>query len=89
MQPGDLIQLPLFRGSQLGIVISEVEHLQGDWTWVLLDSNEKIMWPTVQLRAAEFQPDINELTDQQLEEVRGGMSAERFELWRMERINEV
>jgi hypothetical protein len=47
------------------------------------------MWPTVQLRAAEFQPDINELTDQQLEEVRGGMSAERFDRWRMERINEV
>lgn len=85
MQPGDLIQLPLFRGSQLGIVISEVENLQGDWMWVLLDSNEKIMWPTIQLRAME----IDELTDQQLEEVRGGMSAKRFDIWRVERMNEI
>jgi len=85
VQPGDLIQLPLFRGSQLGIVISEVENLQGDWMWVLLDSNEKIMWPTIQLRAME----IDELTDQQLEEVRGGMSAKRFDIWRVERMNEI
>jgi hypothetical protein len=31
----------------------------------------------------------NELTDQQLEEVQGGMSAERFDVWRVEKINEV
>jgi hypothetical protein len=31
----------------------------------------------------------NELTNQQLEEVQGGMSAETFEQWRVEKINEV
>ena len=85
MKPGDLVRLPMFRESQLGIVISAVEDQDDDWMWVLLDSNEKIMWPTVQLQIIE----TDELTDQQLEEVRGGMSPATFERWYLERINEV
>jgi hypothetical protein len=32
--------------------------------------------------------DKDELSDEQLEEVHGGMSDKRFELWRTEKINE-
>ena len=31
--------------------------------------------------------DSNELSDEQLEDVRGGMSYERFELWKIDTIN--
>jgi hypothetical protein len=57
-----------------------------DGWWDILDSEGSlVVWPESQLELLEQ----NELTNQQLEEVRGGMSAERFDRWRVERINEV
>jgi hypothetical protein len=85
MKAGDLVYLlvdeaicPQFTG----IIVSE--RLETGWYDVLLPDGKVIMWPPQQTRPIEE----GRLTDQQLEEVQGGMSAETFELWRVEKINE-
>ena len=83
MQVGDVVKFRDVDG-RIGTLIAYGEFSEG-W-WDILDSEGKLVaWPESQLESLTR----DELTDQQLEEVRGGMSAERFDRWRVERINEV
>ena len=68
-----------------GIIIEDVS-LEGDSA-----PRYRVLWANQKMTVehTSYLQSADELTDEQLEQVRGGMSAERFELWRSEKINEV
>ena len=81
MQVGDVIRFRDIDG-RIGTLIAYGEFSEG-W-WNILDSEGKlVVWPESQLAPLEQ----NELTDDQLESVRGGMSQGTFSVWRSEMIN--
>ncbi len=78
---GDIVKLPQHRGEVTGVVVNDT--CETGWLDVLLENGELVKWPAVQLKIV-----IDELSDEQLEDVVGGMSAETFSEWRAKRINE-
>lgn len=83
MQVGDIVSLETNDRDWPTGVITDTDPC--GWFVVLQEDGRVCLWPESQMEPLGQ----NELTDQQLEEVRGGMSAERFDRWRVERINEV
>jgi len=79
---GDIVKLPQHRGEISGVVVDDT--CETGWLDILLEDGELVKWPTVQLKIVH--PD--ELSDEQLEDVHGGMSSQDFENWRVEFINE-
>lgn len=94
MKIGDLVQLigEFPDGGRIAMIIafSSCPHVElrvhpGPGWCLVLAGNRTWLWPESQMEPLGQ----NDLTDQQLEKVRGGMSAERFDIWRVEKINEV
>ena len=83
MKVGDLVRLETSNHNYPSGVITDTDPC--GWFVVLQEDGRVCLWPESQMEPLGQ----NELTDNQLEEVHGGMSAERFALWRLERINEV
>ena len=79
---GDLVQLRESSDEPRRGMVVNTECATG-WIDILLDSNKAIKWPAIQLEL--IAPD--ELSDDQLESVRGGMSQGTFGVWRAEIIN--
>ncbi len=79
---GDIVRLPMYRGIQRGIVVDNT--CETGWCDVLLDDGELVKWPTVQLQVVI----PRELSDEQLENVVGGMSPQTFDEWKARMFNE-
>ena len=79
---GEIVRLPMHRARIQGIVIDNT--CETGWCDVLLEDGEVVKWPPIQLEIMLS----DELTDKQLEKVQGGMSQERFSLWRAVTLNE-
>ena len=79
---GDIVRLPQHRGNVTGVVVGDT--CETGWLDILLEDGELIKWPTVQIQVVRS----DELSDEQLEEVHGGMGPEAFSKWRAEKINE-
>ncbi len=80
MKIGDVVKFRDVEG-RIGTLVAYGEFSEG-W-WEILVGGGVCAWPESQLELLEQ----NELTDDQLESVRGGMSQETFSVWRTEIIN--
>jgi len=78
---GDIVKLPQHRGEVTGVIVNDT--CETGWLDVLLESGEVVKWPAVQLKII-----ADELSDEQLENVVGGMSPQKFEEWAARKINE-
>ena len=70
---GDIVRLPQHRGEITGVVVDDT--CETGWVDILLEDGELVKWPFCQLKIVL--PD--ELSDEQLNDVQGGMSSEDFE----------
>ncbi len=80
MKIGDVVKFRDVEG-RIGTLVAYGEFSEG-W-WEILVGDGVCAWPESQLELVEQ----NELTDDQLESVRGGMSQGTFSVWRTEIIN--
>jgi len=78
---GDVVKLPKHRGKITGIVVDDT--CETGWLDILLEDGEIVKWPAVQLKTV-----TDELSDEQLEDVIGGMSSRKFEEWVARKLNE-
>ena len=78
---GDIVKLPQHRGEVTGIIVDDT--CETGWLDVLLEGGEVMKWPAVQLKIV-----AGELSDEQLENVVGGMSPQKFEEWVARKLNE-
>ena len=78
---GDVVKLPQHRGEVAGIVVDDT--CETGWLDILLEDGEIVKWPAVQLKTV-----ADELSDEQLEDVIGGMSSRKFEEWVARKLNE-
>ncbi len=78
---GDVVKLPQHRGEVAGIVVDDT--CETGWLDILLEDGEIVKWPAVQLKTV-----ADELSDEQLEDVIGGMSSRKFEEWIARKLNE-
>ena len=78
---GDIVKLPQHRGEVTGIVVDNT--CETGWADILLEDGEIVKWPVVQLKTV-----ADELSDEQLEDVIGGMSSRKFEEWVAKKLNE-
>ena len=84
MNPGDIVINKNSESGEMGIFLGW--RFSNDYKYA------SVLWPSRAGRLGSIQPNLLkkmeiELTDDQLEDVRGGMSTEKFSKWRAEVLN--
>ena len=88
MKPGDIVMWSFAEVTGHGIVVETGLNMWGE---EVVPSGVKVMWCSGEIDTV-YEDEVtisDELSDDQLEQVRGGMKKEAFDYWRVNMINKM